>query len=114
MFRMPVHGESISLRDMLLAWWPAAVVVAIGFAVAWQFVEPAPPRNVVIVTGAEDGAYFTAAKHYAEVLARDDIELEIRSTSGSLENFHLLKDADSDVDEVIRNSFIRPPVLWVS
>ena len=98
MFRMPVHGERISLRDMLFAWWPAAVVVAVGFVVAWQFVEPAPPAKVVIVTGAEDGAYFAHAKFYSDVLARNDVELEIRSTSGSLENYHLLKDENSGVD----------------
>lgn len=98
MFRMPVHGERISVRDMLFAWWPAFVIVAIGFAVAFQFVKPAPPRNVVIVTGAEDGAYFAFAKRYGEVLERNDIELVIRSTSGSVENYHLLRDKNSDVD----------------
>lgn len=98
MFRVPVRGERLSLRDMFMAWWPALLVVAIGFAVAWQFVEPAPPRSVVMVTGAEDGAYFAFAKQYGEVLARNDIELEIRSTSGSVENYHLLKAEDSDVD----------------
>ncbi|MCE9642401.1 MAG: C4-dicarboxylate ABC transporter substrate-binding protein [Betaproteobacteria bacterium] len=95
---MSVRGERLSLRDMFLAWWPALLVVAIGFAIAWQFVEPAPPRSVVMVTGAEDGAYFAFAKQYGEVLARNDIELEIRSTSGSVENYHLLKAEDSDVD----------------
>lgn len=98
MFRVPVRGKRLSLRDMFMAWWPALLVVAIGFAVAWQFVEPAPPRSVVMVTGAEDGAYFAFAKQYGEVLARNDIELEIRSTSGSVENYHLLKAEDSDVD----------------
>ncbi len=98
MFRMPVRGERISIRDMLLAWWPALLLVVIGFAFAVQFVKPAPPRNVVIVTGTEDGAYFAFAKRYGEVLERNDIELEIRSTSGSVENYHLLQDENSDVD----------------
>lgn len=56
LFRIP-HGERISLRDMLIAWWPALLVVAAGFAFAWQYVEPAPPKKVTIATGTEDGAY---------------------------------------------------------
>lgn len=98
LFRMPVRGERISIRDMLLAWWPALLIVIIGFAVAFQFVKPAPPRSVVIATGAEDGAYFAFAKRYAEILARHDLKLEIRATSGSVENYRLLKDENSGVD----------------
>jgi len=86
------------MRDMLIAWWPVFAIIAIGFGVAYQFVQPAPPGKVVIVTGAEDGAYFAYAQYYREVLARNDIELEIRPTSGSVENFHLLGNEDSDVD----------------
>ena len=72
MFRVPVRGERLSLRDMFMAWWPALLVVAIGFAVAWQFVEPAPPHSVVMVTGAEDGAYFAFAKQYGALAALQD------------------------------------------
>ena len=50
------RGQRISVRNMLIAWWPACLIVAAEFIVAWQFVEPAPPDSVVIVTGAEDGA----------------------------------------------------------
>jgi TRAP-type uncharacterized transport system substrate-binding protein len=98
LFRVPAHGESVSLRDMALAWWPALLVVAIGFAIAFQFVKPAPPRSVVIVTGAEDGAYYGFAKRYREVLERNGIALEVRSTAGSVENYQLLRDANSGVD----------------
>ena len=33
MFQLP-QGENISLRDLLLAWWPALLVVVIGFGIA--------------------------------------------------------------------------------
>ncbi len=97
MFRIP-RGERVSLRDMLLAWWPALVVVAAGFAIAWQYVEPAPPRTVTMATGAEDGAYHRFAVRYRDILARDGVKLELRNTSGSVENFNLLKDPKSGVD----------------
>ena len=97
LFRIPA-GKQISLRDMLIAWWPAFLVVAAGFVVAFQFVKPEPPASVVIVTGAEDGAYHAYAKQYREVLARNDVALEIRSSAGSVENYRLLKDEESGVD----------------
>ncbi len=97
MFRMP-QGDSISWRDMLLAWWPALLVVAAGFAVASLYVQPAPPNHIVIATGAEDGAYFHYAGRYADVFDRYGIKLEARPTSGSVENFSLLAAEDAEID----------------
>ena len=97
LFRIP-HGERISLRDMLIAWWPALLVVAAGFAFAWHYVEPAPPKKVTIATGTEDGAYYRYAARYGEILARNGITLELRKTSGSVENFDLLLEPHSGID----------------
>jgi TRAP transporter TAXI family solute receptor len=97
LFRIP-RGGQISLRDMLLAWWPALLVLAVAFGIAYQFVKPAPPDNVVIVTGAQDGAYYAFAERYREVLARNFVRLEVRPSSGSVENYRLLKDGASGVD----------------
>ena len=74
-------GQRVSLRDMFIAWWPAFLVVAAGFVIAYQFVRPAPPDSVVISTGAEDGAYFAYAERYREFFARNDLVLEIRPSS---------------------------------
>ena len=97
MFQMP-QGENISLRDLFLAWWPALLVVVIGFGIAAMFIKPAPPDRVVIATGAEDGAYYFFAGQYADILASYGIKLDVRTTSGSVENFHLLAADDPDVD----------------
>jgi TRAP-type uncharacterized transport system substrate-binding protein len=77
---------------------PAVVVTLVGFLIAWQFVNPAAPRTVVIATGQEDGAYFLFAERYRELLAAEGIELQIRQTAGSVENIRLLEDESSDVD----------------
>ena len=97
MFRMP-QGETISLRDMFLAWWPVLLLVVLGFAVAAMFIKPAPPSRVVIATGAEDGAYYFFAGQYADSLDSYGIKLDVRTTSGSVENFKLLAADDPDVD----------------
>jgi len=69
----------------------ALLVTLIGFAIAWQFVNPAPPRNITIATGQAGGAYYLFAQRYRELLAQNDIELEIRTTAGSVENLELLQ-----------------------
>ncbi|MEN8761230.1 MAG: TAXI family TRAP transporter solute-binding subunit [Thiogranum sp.] len=77
---------------------PAVVVTLVGFLIAWQFVNPAAPRTIVIATGQEGGAYFLFAERYRELLAAEGIELQIRQTAGSVENIRLLEDESSDVD----------------
>jgi len=85
-------------REQLSVVAPATVAAVIAFIVAFQWVEPAPPDRVVIATGRADGAYYRFAEQYRAQLAREGITLEIRETSGSVENIGLLEDAASGVD----------------
>ncbi len=78
-------------------WGPALAVAFAGLLAAPWLMGPACPRHVVIATGGEDGAYFRFAQQYKEILARDGIELEIRSTAGTVENISLLADDASGV-----------------
>jgi TRAP transporter TAXI family solute receptor len=80
----------------LITFGSALLLTLIGFAVAWQFVNPAPPHTLVIATGQMDGAYYLFAQHYREQLAQDGIELEIRTTAGSIENIELIKSKKVD------------------
>ena len=88
----------ISLRDLLATAGPAALLVVAGFWLAYQFVEPAPPKHLLISSGAPDGAYHAFAERYRDILARNGIRLEIRASSGSIENMSRLKDEASGVD----------------
>jgi TRAP transporter TAXI family solute receptor len=81
----------------LMTFGTALLVTLIGFVIAWQFVNPAPPRSIVIATGSPDGAYYLFAQKYQEILARNGIELEIRTTAGSIENLDLLQDDAGNV-----------------
>ena len=78
-----LRAKFVSLRDLLATAWPIVLVSAVALYVAYQFVEPAPPKRMVVSTGSEDGAYHAFATRYAELLAHNGIELEIRSSSGS-------------------------------
>jgi TRAP transporter TAXI family solute receptor len=85
-------------KDQLAVVGPATIAVIIAFIVAFQWVKPAPPNRAVIATGRTDGAYYRSAQQYRERLAREGITLEIRETSGSVENIRLLEDPASGVD----------------
>jgi TRAP transporter TAXI family solute receptor len=87
-----------SLRDLLATIGPLVLLILAGFWIAYQFVEPAPPRKLVISTGSPGGAYHAFAQRYRDILARNDIQLELRPSSGSIENLGRLKDDNSGVD----------------
>jgi TRAP transporter TAXI family solute receptor len=75
----------------------ALVLVGLGFGVAIQFLKPAPPRHIVMLTGESGGAYDIIGRRYAEVLAQYGVELEVRHTAGSLENLELLQSGEGDL-----------------
>ena len=90
--------SSARFGDLLSIWGPVLLLTAVGFVVAFQFIEPAPPRHLVMAAGATDSAYYRFGLKYREVLARHGIELELRTTAGSIENLELLRDPESGVD----------------
>ncbi len=87
-----------SRRDLLIALAPAILLSIAAFAVALHFVQPAPPKKIVMASGQKEGRYGYYAKQYKEFMARNGITLEIRPSSGALQNMSLLMDQDSGVD----------------
>lgn len=74
------------------------LLVAIAFALAFHFVQPAPPSSLVMTTGPQDGGYHRAALRYQQILARDGVRLELRPSQGSLENVTRLTAAQAPAD----------------
>jgi TRAP-type uncharacterized transport system substrate-binding protein len=72
----------------------AAILVV---ALYWFF-RLAPPRSVVISSGAEGSAFQTNAVKYQMILARNGVELKILPSEGSLQNLQRLYDSESHVD----------------
>lgn len=73
------------------------VLTIAGFLLAYQFVDPAPPKTLRIQTGSEQGAYHRFALQYQEILARDGITLELISSQGSLANLKALGEGKADL-----------------
>ena len=85
-------------RESLKIFGPAIIITLIGFVVVYQFVDPAPPKRIAIATGSPSGAYYPFGQQYREILARDGIILDVRSTAGSVENIKLLESPSDSVD----------------
>lgn len=94
---------------------PVALAIALAFWITFRFVEPAPPRVVVMSTGGEGGAYHAFGQRYQAILAKDGITLELRPSSGAVENVARLRDAASDVSIAFVQGGVAkaadPPVL---
>src|SRR5215831_14071356 len=73
-------------RERLYFYGPALTLTLVAFLIALHFVRPAPPRQVVMATGARDGAYYQFGLRYQTLLAREGIQLDVRETAGAIEN----------------------------
>jgi TRAP transporter TAXI family solute receptor len=92
-----LRARLVAVRYLLATAWPIVLITAIGLVVAYQFVEPEPPRSMTISTGSEAGAYFAYAQRYAPLLAAKGITLEILTSAGSLENLARLDKDEADI-----------------
>ncbi len=85
-------------RGLWLTLGATIATVAAAFAVALYFVEPAPPKTIVMSTGTPDSGYQMFGLRYREMLARDGVTIELRTSAGSQENLGRLMDEESGVD----------------
>jgi len=97
-------------KQALAVWvWILGFCLAALIATYILFVEPPPPRKIVIATGGQNGAYFHFAQKYAEDLQKEGLSLEVRATAGSVENLRLLGQEGSGVSVAIVQSGVASP-----
>ncbi|MCL4800643.1 MAG: ABC transporter substrate-binding protein [Burkholderiales bacterium] len=89
--------RDFTARELATVALPVVLVVAAAFWATYTFVKPAPPRTLVMSTGGEGGAYHAFGERYRAILARDGIRLELRSSSGAVENLARLTDPAAGV-----------------
>jgi uncharacterized protein len=76
--------------------WIVPLVVAILW-ILFRFLDPAPPRSLVMTTGAEGGAYHQFGLALKERLESEGLALELRTSRGSLDNLQRLADGTGEV-----------------
>ena len=91
----PMHGFN---RWHLLKGLAAILCIASIVSLALIYFFPAPPSKFAIATGARNQIYQSIGNRYREILARSNVDLEVRITNGPVDNIKLLKDPTSGVE----------------
>ena len=86
-----------SYKELFYLLIPIALLLFSGFFGAYQFVSPAPPREISISAGNIHGSYYAFAQNYQEELAKEGIELTILESNGSRENIERLLQKEADI-----------------
>ena len=87
-----------SRRALIRAGVLVALLTALCLWVSFHFLDPIPPRRIVLASGPESGLYHHFAERYRKALAAEGVVLEERITDGATENYRLLLDRKSGVD----------------
>ena len=63
----------------------------------FRFLDPAPPRTLVMTTGSEGGSYHHFALALEDRLEEEGLTLELRPSRGSIDNLERLTDGSGEV-----------------
>lgn len=95
--RFRLRLSLLSLRDLLASVGPFVLLTAALLWLAYWWLNPNPPKRVVLATGPEQSAYDSFGQRYAEALAAYDIEVELLPSDGSADNVALLRSGRADL-----------------
>ena len=107
--RNTVTADGVAVRELSIVTLVAVLIVGIAFLIAYRFVRPAPPGSFVISTGNVAGAYHLFAGRYRDLLAKEKIRVELRPSTGSIDNLKRLTDPESGVDVALVQGGIATP-----
>ncbi|WP_160142039.1 TAXI family TRAP transporter solute-binding subunit [Nitrincola tapanii] len=107
MSKRPLFASGVRLGvDYIKVILPFLLLGMALFALAWPFVEPAPPERFRIATGMPGGAYERMGQAYQRYFAEQGFVLESHASAGSVENWQKL--LRGEVDAAIVQSGTRP------
>lgn len=87
----------LSLRDLAVSFGPFALLTIALLALTYWWLDPNPPKRVVLATGPAQSAYDEFGKRYADSLARYGITVELLPSEGSSANLELLRTGRADL-----------------
>tara|TARA_Y100000748_G_scaffold293997_1_gene284168 strand:- start:1693 stop:3045 length:1353 start_codon:yes stop_codon:yes gene_type:complete len=74
-------------------------IVPLALLLVWllfRFLDPAPPKVLVMTTGSESGSYHQFGLAMQQELAKQNLELQLRPSRGSLDNLQRLTDGSGE------------------
>ena len=91
------RNSLLSLRDMIVSAGPLALLPVLLLALAYWWLQPTPPKTVVLATGPAQSAYEEFGKRYQQALAVEGITVQLLPSEGSLTNLQLLREGHADL-----------------
>lgn len=87
----------LSIRDLVFSLGPLVALVGLLLWGAFAWLQPTPPRTLVLATGPEQSAYDMFGHQYAQALAAYGIAVQLLPTDGTADNLALLRTGRADV-----------------
>jgi len=87
----------MSLRDLAISVGPFLLLAVSLLALAYWWLDPNPPKRVILATGPAQSAYEEFGKRYAKALAAEGIEVVLLPSEGSAANLQLLRNGKADL-----------------
>ncbi|MGH6627505.1 MAG: TAXI family TRAP transporter solute-binding subunit [Burkholderiaceae bacterium] len=92
-----LRNTLISLRALLVSAGPVVLLAVALLVAAFWWLDPTPPKRVVLATGPAQSAYEEFGKRYAKALAAEGIEVVLLPSEGSSANLQLLRQGKVDL-----------------
>lgn len=117
-FKQNVQETFLGLSESAQEWWtdftqflqetwPILFLLLAILMGIWWYVDPPPPRHVMMATGTKGSSNEMLGEQYAEFFARKGITLELISTNGAQENIDRL----SDRNDPLQAAFVQAGVV---
>ena len=87
----------LSIRDLLISAGPFAIVAVALLVLAYLWLDPTPPKRVILATGPAQSAYDEFGKRYQKALAANGIEVVLQQSQGSSDNLRMLREGKADL-----------------
>jgi len=83
--------------DKLKIYIPAFLLIIVGFLIAYQFVDPAPPHEITFSSGQKNGMYAMYAMQYRDYLQQHGVQVHVLNSAGSVQNIDRLISGIADI-----------------
>lgn len=87
----------LSLRDLTASIGPFVALTVLLLGLTYWWLDPNPPKRVILATGPDQSAYDEFGKRYAAALKRYGITVELLPSEGSSDNLELLRAGKADL-----------------
>ena len=88
--------EALALLSFVRHNWYFVFPVVIAVLAVLYLVRPLPPSKIRLATGQPNSTFQVIGEHYKEYFKRQNVELELVSSSGAIENNRLLLEGQVD------------------